>query len=64
VVEAARATATARHFFEVCVAYQAAAALEGLCRRAAAACRHHVGGALDVEILMIDFEGQRVVARG
>jgi cobalt-precorrin-5B (C1)-methyltransferase len=64
VVEAARATATARHFFEVCVAHEAMAALDGLCRRAADACRHHVGGTLDVDVLMVDFEAQRVVARG
>jgi hypothetical protein len=35
-----------------------------LCRRAAEACRNHVGGALAVEVVMVDFDGAVVVARG
>jgi cobalt-precorrin-5B (C1)-methyltransferase len=62
VMAAATATATARHFFEVCVDQGCVAPLELLCRRAAAACRGHVGGALAVDVMMVDFDGQRVVA--
>lgn len=63
VVEAATATATARHFFEVCVAEGSVGALEVLCARARAACEAHVGGALAVEVVMVDFDGETVVAR-
>jgi cobalt-precorrin-5B (C1)-methyltransferase len=62
VLEAATATATARHFFEVCVDQGCAAPLELLCRRAAEACRRHAGGALSVDVVMVDFEGEQVVA--
>jgi cobalt-precorrin-5B (C1)-methyltransferase len=64
VVEAATATATARHFAETCVAAGHLAPLAELCRRAAGACAQHVGGALAVEVVMVDFEGAGVVARG
>jgi cobalt-precorrin-5B (C1)-methyltransferase len=63
VVEAATETATARHFFETCVARESLAPLERLCGLAAEACRAHVGGALEVEVRMVDFEGEREVAR-
>lgn len=63
VVEAATATATARHFAEACLAAGHSASLAELCRRAAAACTAHVGGALAVEVLMVDFEGDEVLAR-
>ena len=63
VVAAATATATARHFFEVCVDEGCTAPLQLLCGRAAEACRRHVGGALDVDVVMVDFGGDRVVAR-
>jgi cobalt-precorrin-5B (C1)-methyltransferase len=64
VVEAATATATARHFAEVCLAHDCRAPLAELSRRAARACRAHVDGALDVEVVMVDFEGQEEIARG
>lgn len=64
VVEAATATATARHFAEVCLELGAVAPLAELCRRAAAACVAHTGGALPVEVVMVDFEGETVIARG
>jgi cobalt-precorrin-5B (C1)-methyltransferase len=64
VVAAATATATARHFVEQCVATGHTAALVELCRRAAAAASAHVGGALAVEVVMVDFDGERVLARG
>ena len=64
VEDAAHATATARHFFEVCVATGCTAPLHVLCAQAAAACRAHVDGALAVDVLMVDFDGDAVVARG
>jgi cobalt-precorrin-5B (C1)-methyltransferase len=64
VVQAATATATARHFFEVCVDSGSHRPLELLCERASAACRAHAGGAVDVEVVMVDFDGREVVARG
>ena len=63
VVAAATATATARHFAEACVAAGHLAPLEELCRRARSACDAHVGGALAVEVVMVDFEGEAVLAR-
>jgi cobalt-precorrin-5B (C1)-methyltransferase len=62
-VEAATETATARHFFEVCVAEGVIEPLRELCRRAAANCRAHVAGALDVEVHLVDFSGEREIAR-
>ena len=64
VVEAATATNTARHFFEVCVESGSIEPLTELCRLAAAACRAHVDGKLSVDVVMVDFEGSTVVARG
>ena len=64
VVEAATATATARHFAEACLEAGHTESLAELCRRAAAACTAHVGGALAVEVIMVDFEGDEVLARG
>jgi cobalt-precorrin-5B (C1)-methyltransferase len=63
VVEAATATATARHFFEVCIAEGVVEPLRELCRRAAANCAVHVDGALDVEVHLVDFEGDEEIAR-
>jgi len=63
-VGAATATATARHFVERCVAAGHTASLDELCRRAAAAARAHVDGALAVEVVMVDFDGDQVLARG
>jgi cobalt-precorrin-5B (C1)-methyltransferase len=64
VVDAATETETARHFFEVCVARGTLEPLQLLCAQAAAACRRHVDGALEIEVVMVDFEGEAVVARG
>ena len=63
IVEAATETATARHFFEVCVAEGVSEPLRELCRRAAVNCRAHVADALDVEVHMVDFAGEREIAR-
>jgi cobalt-precorrin-5B (C1)-methyltransferase len=64
VVAAATETATARHFAEVCLAHDHVDPLRELCRRAAAACHHHAGGRVDVEVVMVDFEGREEIARG
>jgi cobalt-precorrin-5B (C1)-methyltransferase len=63
VVEAATETATARHFFETCVALDSFGPLERLCALAREACRAHTGGALEIEVRMVDFDGEREVAR-
>jgi cobalt-precorrin-5B (C1)-methyltransferase len=63
VVAAATETATARHFYEVCVAEGVIEPLHELCRRAALNCRTHVDGALIVDVHMVDFEGRRELAR-
>jgi cobalt-precorrin-5B (C1)-methyltransferase len=63
IVDAATQTATARHFFEVCVERGAVEPLQRLCQLAAESCRAHVAGALDVEVRMVDFDGDREVAR-
>ena len=64
VVSAAKETETARHFFEACMAAGCLEPLTVLCRRAAARCRAHVAGALEVEVVMVDFDGRLAVARG
>jgi cobalt-precorrin-5B (C1)-methyltransferase len=64
VVEAATATATARHFAEVCMELQSWEPLAELCRRAARACQAFVHEALAVEVIMVDFEGEEVLAHG
>ena len=64
IVAAATETATARHFFEVCTAAGVLEPLAELCRRAAANCRAHVDDALGVDVVMVDFDGDAVVARG
>ena len=63
IVDAATETETARHFFEVCVAHGSLAPLQLLCEQAAAACRQHVDGALQIDVVMVDFDGTEVVAR-
>jgi cobalt-precorrin-5B (C1)-methyltransferase len=63
VEDAATETETARHFFEVCVAHGALEPLRILCEQAATACRRHVDGALEIDVLMVDFDGAEVVAR-
>ena len=62
VVAAATETATARHFFEICLAHGEVAPLQRVCALARAACQAHTGGAVDTEVVMVDFEGDLVVA--
>ena len=64
VVSAASETATARHFAEACVAAGALEPLAELCRLAAAACTEFTDGAVTVDVVMVDFEGAAVLARG
>ncbi|MGH9108333.1 MAG: cobalt-precorrin-5B (C(1))-methyltransferase [Acidimicrobiales bacterium] len=63
VVEAATATATARHFFEACVDHGCRGPLLLLCERARAACVAHAGGRLPVEVVLVDYEGSAVICR-
>lgn len=63
VIEGATATNTARHFYELCIAENALAPLEHLCQLAKAACISHAGGKMTVDIIMVDFEGDHVIAR-
>ena len=63
VVAAATETATARHFFETAMAHGEVAPLQQVCARARAACQAHTAGKVDTEVVMVDFEGDRVVAR-
>ena len=63
IVAAATETATARHFFETCVAGGETEPLRLLCERARAACEAHTGGALPVDVTMVDFDGREVVSR-
>lgn len=64
VMAAATETETARHFFDSCLAAGHLEPLAALCRRASDACSRHVGGAVAVEVIMVDFEGELVIARG
>lgn len=64
IVGAATETETARHFFEVCVTHDALEPLQLLCAQAAEACRGHVDGRLEIEVVMVDFDGAEVIARG
>jgi cobalt-precorrin-5B (C1)-methyltransferase len=61
VVEAAKATATARHFAEACIEAGEFEPLAELCRRARTQCEAHSG--LDVDVIMVDFEAEEVLAR-
>jgi cobalt-precorrin-5B (C1)-methyltransferase len=63
VVTAATATNTARHFFETCIEMGAVEALTRVCELAKEACEAHTKGAVTVDVLMADYEGQRIVAR-
>jgi cobalt-precorrin-5B (C1)-methyltransferase len=63
VIAAATETATARHFFEACVAHGAFEPLIVLCEQAASSCREHVSDTLDIEVVMVDFDGDEVMAR-
>ncbi len=63
VLQAATATNTARHFFEVCVEANELGPLELLCQMAKKACLDHLSKPVDLTVIMVDFEGKWVVAR-
>ncbi len=63
VVAAATETATARHFYDACLASGTRAPLDRLCQLARDNCVAHGGGAFDCEVVMVDFEGDEVIAR-
>ncbi|MEM8903353.1 MAG: cobalt-precorrin-5B (C(1))-methyltransferase [Actinomycetota bacterium] len=64
VVTAATETNTARHFAEVCLAEGDRAPLVRLCELAAVNCRAHTSDAIEVEVVMVDFDGVEEIARG
>ena len=49
-------------YLDVCLEQDCRDPLTLLCRQAADRCRAHVGGVLDVEVFMVDFDGAHVVA--
>ncbi|HLI24016.1 MAG TPA: hypothetical protein VKU91_03610, partial [Acidimicrobiales bacterium] len=63
VVSSAPETATARHFAEACADAGSWEPLAELCRRASRNCSQYAGG-LPVEVIMVDFDGHQVWARG
>ncbi len=63
VIASATATATARHFAETCDAAGFTEPLRRLCELARDQCVKHAGGAIACEVVMVDFEGSRVLAR-
>ena len=63
VVRSATETATARHFAETALGVGHTEALALLCRRAADHARAHVSGELAVDVVMVDCEGEAIVAR-
>jgi len=63
VIAAATETATARHFFETAMAHGDVAPLQRVCALARAACEAHTAGKVGTEVVMVDFEGDVVVAR-
>ncbi|MEM9464139.1 MAG: cobalt-precorrin-5B (C(1))-methyltransferase [Actinomycetota bacterium] len=63
IVAAATETNTARHFAERCMDEGVPAPLERLCELAVANCRSHAGGDLEVEVVMVDFDGIEELAR-
>ncbi len=63
VVEAATETATARHFFDACMAHGCLAPLALLCERARAACLAHAGSSFELEVVLVDYEGSSALWR-
>jgi cobalamin biosynthesis protein CbiD len=67
VIYAATQTATARHFFEACIASSTIDPLNKLCAMARDALQAHASGnssasLMDINVYMVDFEGSTVVA--
>ncbi len=62
-VAAATETATPRHFFLACQAAGVRAPLDRICQLARRHCIALAGGDIRCEVVMVDFEGDQVVAR-
>lgn len=62
-LDAATATKTARHFYEQCFIEGEIEPLRILCQMARQACLDYVNGEMRIEVVMVDFDGQNVVAR-
>lgn len=62
VIDAATATNTARHFYEVCLKTNQIEPLQRLCKLAKEACTNHVNDSLQIELYMVDFDGNEVIA--
>jgi len=63
VVQAATETATARHFFDACMAHGCLTPLALLCERARATCLAHARSAFDLEVVLVDYEGSAALWR-
>jgi cobalt-precorrin-5B (C1)-methyltransferase len=57
VVAEIRAANTARHFMEICLANELRQPLQRLCELALEQCVRFTGGVLDLEVILVDFEG-------
>ncbi|GAC1555050.1 MAG: cobalt-precorrin-5B (C(1))-methyltransferase [Herpetosiphon sp.] len=57
-----RAANTARHVLELCQAHKCMAPLQGLCELAVEQCARYTAGTLDLEVILVDFDGT-VLAR-
>jgi len=57
VVKAATATATARHFFDACMAHDCLDPLALLCERARAACLAYAGSRFELEVVLAGYDG-------
>ncbi len=66
VVQSATQTNTARHFAQTCIEENFTEPLQWLCKRAKTACETFIGSKMEVDVIMVDFEGEEVItgARG
>lgn len=62
VVEQIRQATTARHFYEICLAHGLYTPFARLVELALDVCYRFIDGAMDLEVILVDFEGQ-VLAR-
>ncbi|NNN22081.1 MAG: cobalt-precorrin-5B (C(1))-methyltransferase [Acidimicrobiales bacterium] len=62
IVNSATETNTARHFAQTCIEENFRDPLEWLCKRAKVACEAFIGPEMEVDVIMVDFEGEEVIA--
>lgn len=62
IIEAATETDTARYFYEVCLENNFIAPLQRLCSLAKQSCETFTSQKLAIEVFMVDFEGEKVIA--